>query len=158
MKKSEKMLVLVVLLLALAAMIFLFSAQSGEKSSLFSEHFTENFLRLFGITDVSFGRAEHLLRKTAHFVEFFLLGTVLCLWLGSFRRSYIFTGLLSFGIALAYAALDEAHQYFVPNRSASLKDVLLDGAGALCGVLLVLLIRFLASLIRNRRGRGAEMR
>ena len=42
---------------------------------------------------------------------------------------------LSFIITLGYGALDELHQYFVPGRYASLLDVLLDGGGAVLGVL-----------------------
>jgi len=34
-----------------------------------------------------------------------------------------------------YAATDELHQYFVPSRDASFRDVLLDTAGAVVGIL-----------------------
>ena len=36
-------------------------------------------------------------------------------------------------IATLYAASDEWHQSFVPSRSASIVDVLIDCVGAMCG-------------------------
>jgi hypothetical protein len=37
---------------------------------------------------------------------------------------------LAWGLTVAYAALDEVHQYFVPGRHASLADVSTDALGA----------------------------
>ena len=42
--------------------------------------------------------------------------------------------------ATVYAASDEIHQAFVPGRGSAVTDVLLDSAGALCGILIVCLI------------------
>jgi|SRR5687768_13593427 hypothetical protein len=42
------------------------------------------------------------------------------------------------GIAVLYGVLDEWHQSFVPGRFASLTDVLLNAAGAIAGILLLL--------------------
>lgn len=41
----------------------------------------------------------------------------------------------SFILTLGYGTLDELHQYFVPGRYASFLDVLLNGCGAVLGVL-----------------------
>lgn len=38
-----------------------------------------------------------------------------------------------FSAVIAYAALDEIHQSFVPYRTASMFDVMIDGAGCLIG-------------------------
>lgn len=40
-------------------------------------------------------------------------------------------------LATGYAVTDEFHQWFNPNREASVRDVLIDSAGAALGVLLV---------------------
>jgi VanZ family protein len=50
-------------------------------------------------------------------------------------------------IATAYAVTDEIHQGFVSGRSAQVRDVLIDTAGALVGVALT------ASLTRRVRRR-----
>jgi len=44
------------------------------------------------------------------------------------------TRLLAFGLAALYAATDEVHQSFVPGRTPSPWDVLIDGAGAALAV------------------------
>jgi len=44
---------------------------------------------------------------------------------------------LSFGIALLFALLDEAHQHFVPGRDAELADLVLDAMGM--GVALIVI-------------------
>lgn len=147
MKIRKKQAILLFFLFAAVAAIFFFSAQNGEKSSDLSQIFTEKFLEIFRLEGVSIGRAEHFLRKTAHFVEFFALGALLCGFLLSLKKTRLFSCLCSLAIAFCYAAADELHQYFMPGRAASVKDVLLDGTGALCGVLLMISI----SLLRRRK-------
>ncbi len=43
----------------------------------------------------------------------------------------------AWGMALFYAATDEFHQGFVPGRHSSPLDVMIDGTGAILGLLLV---------------------
>lgn len=144
MKIRRKQIIFFVLLFFLAFIIFDFSAQNGEKSAGFSENLTEKILRLSGMTDVNFENAERILRKTAHFVEFFAFGLLLCLLVLSFgcaeRKAAVFAFLISF----LYAFADEFHQFFVPERAPSFLDVLIDSVGAACGILLVFLFRFLS--------------
>lgn len=79
------------------------------------------------------------LRKLAHMTEYACLALLLTWHLltypglrrGPFGRLLA----LAFGLAVLYAATDEFHQLFVPGRSGQLKDVCIDGAGALLGVL-----------------------
>ena len=60
----------------------------------------------------------------------------------------------TWGMALFYAATDEFHQGFVPGRHSSPLDVIIDGTGAILGLLLV---RWVASKHREfsaRRSTG----
>lgn len=41
---------------------------------------------------------------------------------------------------MAYAVLDEIHQYFIPGRAMSAVDVCIDSAGALIGIIIVRVI------------------
>jgi len=97
------------------AVIFAFSAQahSGE------------------ITEAVLGPANLLVRKSAHMTEYFILYVLLR---HAFRlsepRSSSFWPFL---IAALYAATDEYHQIFVPGRSATVSDVLVDSIGACAG-------------------------
>ncbi len=43
----------------------------------------------------------------------------------------------AWGMALFYAATDEFHQGFVPGRHSAPLDVIIDGVGALIGIILV---------------------
>jgi VanZ family protein len=73
--------------------------------------------------------AELLIRKTAHFGSYAVLALLLAWALGAFieRRRAAAAAL---AIAVAYAALDEWHQSFVPMRDGRWFDVVIDSAGA----------------------------
>jgi VanZ family protein len=79
-------------------------------------------------------------RKCAHLAEYAVLA--LLLWRALRKESARDTtpwrwskaGLVLALVAL-YAASDEIHQAFVPSREASVRDVLLDTAGAAFGLL-----------------------
>ena len=79
------------------------------------------------------GLLQHLLRKAGHFSEYAILALLLLRALESTLRpgthGYKALG-LALLIAAAYAATDEFHQSFVPGRTASVGDVLIDLTGA----------------------------
>ena len=79
---------------------------------------------------------EHVLRKLAHFGEFALLGLELAGLFFLNRGRAFKSACLSALCALAAASADETIQLF-SGRAAMLKDVLLDFAGALTGILLL---------------------
>ena len=68
------------------------------------------------------------LRKTAHALEYAILGALLVRALRMNR--------LSFALGLAYAVSDEIHQTFVPGRAGSPVDVAIDAVGLAAGVAL----------------------
>ncbi len=75
---------------------------------------------------------DYILRKLAHIFEYLILTSLLHRAVkGSFnmnaRRIFIYTVLFAF----LYAVSDEIHQYFVPGRSCTVKDVLIDTIGIL---------------------------
>lgn len=115
-----------------AAAIFLFSTGyfGGENTS----RFIIPFLRWL-LPDASLEmlhRLHYLIRKSAHFVEYFLLSLLVLRGVRGgatgWRWSWAVGALL---IAAGYAALDEFHQSFVPGRGAAARDMLLDSAGAI---------------------------
>ena len=89
---------------------------------------------LFGaISDDSWEDVHHLIRKSGHFVGYGFIGLAwLRAWWMTMPQSRFFTdtflGLL--GTAMV-ASCDELHQSYLPNRTGTPWDVLLDSFGAL---------------------------
>lgn len=77
---------------------------------------------------------DHLLRKTAHFTLYFILGFSLT---GCFQRQgRVPPALAALLTGAAFAGLDEFHQIFVDGRGPALSDVFLDTCGVAAGCLL----------------------
>ena len=92
--------------------------------------------------DISLDRFEsiHLvLRKLGHWSEYFVFALLVLRALR--RQSYGYPKLrhnaFTAAIVFFYAVSDELHQLFVPGRSASLADVLLDSLGGICAIIWV---------------------
>jgi len=66
---------------------------------------------------------DFIFRKIAHFGVYAIL--YLLIYNSTRKR------LLSFFLTIIYAASDELHQHFVPTRSGSPRDWLIDSSGAL---------------------------
>ena len=88
----------------------------------------------------------HLVRKLAHFTEFFCLGCVLALLL-PFRRN---SQLLASGLGLLTGLIDETIQIF-SGRGPAISDVWLDFSGAAAAIALLALARYLLGLRRSAR-------
>ena len=81
------------------------------------------------------GQGSGLLRKIAHFTEFTALGVLLSWLFGMLKKGKLCPVL--WGVAAA--CVDETIQFFVPGRSPGLKDVVIDSAGVLTGLVLLLI-------------------
>jgi VanZ family protein len=84
-----------------------------------------------GLTQTQFDLLHHIIRKCAHFTEYFVFCVLLYRAVRAGRtgwRCSWATG--AFLIAACYSLLDEFHQAFVPSRGPSIYDSLLDSTGA----------------------------
>ena len=89
---------------------------------------------------------QFITRKSAHFIGYMILGILasgLILQYENINKKYP----LAFLICVIYAISDEIHQLFVPGRAGQVRDVLIDYAGGLLGIIIVmafekLLIKF----------------
>jgi VanZ family protein len=118
-----------------------------ESTETFGSNHTSAPLRrlweaIFGVvTDPRWEIIHHTLRKCGHFFAYGFIGLAwLRAWWMTLPKSQFFTdaGLALLGTALI-ASCDEIHQTFLPNRTGSAWDVLLDCTGALVLELLVYL-------------------
>ncbi len=89
----------------------------------------------------AFTLAHSIIRKTAHFAEFFVLG-VLTFWAcrrGRWPRWRATWMLQALALAVLYGLTDEIHQAFVPNRTFALADSSIDSLGAVVSQLFIYL-------------------
>ncbi len=149
----------IVLCILWAALIFSMSGEvaieSAERSGGISEFvaqlFVPNFEELSEVEkEEVFSIVDLIIRKTAHFCIYGVLGVLICL--ASLGYAAIFKVHLFRTVLLGalYAASDEIHQYFVPGRGPGARDVLLDIVGLICGAIFILLIVRL--VLNHRRG------
>ena len=73
-----------------------------------------------------------IVRKSAHFTEFLILGVSLFLTVRDLRKRSSFW--IPWAIGAVYAVSDEVHQHFVPGRSCEVRDMIIDACGVLVGV------------------------
>ena len=99
---------------------------------------------------------HHDLRKCAHFTEYAALGfsmAGLLLHLPKRKRMPLWG--LPAVLCVAVAAVDETIQLFSDGRGPKVLDVLLDSAGALCGIGVYLLLRALIAC-HNKKNTAAS--
>ncbi|MGO9319169.1 MAG: VanZ family protein [Terracidiphilus sp.] len=113
------------------------------------------FEAIFGIVSNARWDVFHsLIRKSGHFFGYGALGLV---WLRAWwmtlpnSRFYQDAFLALLGTALV-ASLDEWHQSFLPNRTGSVSDVLLDCQGAI--VLLLVVYSYMRIVMPRRLARA----
>ena len=82
---------------------------------------------------------HHITRKIAHFTEYAILGFLAARAFRTSPRPAINQRwfLICVMIVVVYALLDEYHQSFVPSRTASIVDSLIDMAGGLTALLIL---------------------
>lgn len=119
------------------SIIFLFSTDlfsSSNTSSLF-QPLLSALIPSLAIEEIE--PIHEILRKLAHWSEYLILALLLMRALRAQIPTRRQSSLLicSWVLATLYAVSDEWHQSFVPSRSASGLDVLIDSVGAICGAL-----------------------
>ena len=137
-----------VLIFAHSAMPADLSAQeSGVIVAFLMEH-------LKGLLGGNTKLTTFIVRKSAHFLEYTVLGFSLCLTTDDFEIIYeenkpadssvqpaLWGKSIPWLIGTAYAVTDEIHQSFVPGRSCEVRDVVIDSCGVAAGVLLCRIIK-----------------
>jgi hypothetical protein len=124
------------------AWVFVIFIASGDLMS--AEH-TSRFLEPFllwlkpDISVETFALIQFCVRKAAHLTEYAILALLVC-------RAIFYGTNLKWATSILYinawivcvlvAAGDEFHQSFVASRGASPWDVMIDGAGAIFGLLI----------------------
>ena len=146
MARTNKTLRWLLSLLLTAAMIggiWFFSLESAADSAMRSDKVIKLLEKIFGLDAATMN-----VRKIAHFVEYAILGgwMMALLWINGKIRLQNLVNILFIGMLTAVA--DESIQMFT-GRVASVADILLDGAGFVCGLTVVALIRSVSVGLRS---------
>jgi len=151
MKKKDA-LFYIVLIILIATLVFIFqnslqpAAESSEKSESVMNSVKPLFEFFLGRGNVT----DHIIRKTAHFIEFTVLGAELMLLAVLSINKLRFQNFLNCLFAgLTSAVIDESLQ-LLTDRGPLVQDILLDFCGVMTGVLIVLLTKPLFIKKRNR--------
>lgn len=133
--KKKNLLYLFFAVATLLWVVFIFgnslkpAGESSEDSSFFLEIIHQvPFLRWI---------SHLLLRKMAHFFEFFVLGVLLCFDFNPIWRKNIFYLSFPMLVSLIIPLADETIQAFAEGRGSSVIDVWIDFSGALTGIAVV---------------------
>ena len=143
-----------VMTMAVMTFIFAFSSENAESSDQTSGNISRAVIPVVypdyeqkppEEKKICYDNVQHIVRKTAHFTEYLILGLLirLCLesWFG--RRKGMLP--ISWAAGTIYAGTDELHQKLIDGRSGQRTDVLLDSAGVMAGVMIAVLILYLSS-------------
>ena len=120
----------------LPAILWAIVISLASTDSLSSAHTSIVFLPLLhwlfpGASPEALERMHFFIRKSAHFTEYFVFSVLLLRPLRGEERGWrLRWAIWALAIAAGYSALDEFHQSFVPSRTASPWDSLLDTTGA----------------------------
>jgi VanZ family protein len=122
----------------------------AESTNYASAENTSRFLYpllhfLLGVSRAHFPVWQFFIRKTGHFVGYFTLSVLL---FRAWRATFPFPGTnwaiqwarISFFMSALVASLDEWHQTYLPKRTGTVHDVLLDSTAALVAQVLLFAI------------------
>lgn len=140
-------------------MIFLFSSQNSFDSNKLSAkaltYISKVANKFFNLSDNNLRRinvyGNIMLRKLAHFFNYFCLGIFSSLFLLFFNldnTKRLFTVTI-FGFQMAF--LDEWYQTSIPGRTGSVVDVMIDSTGVFFGALLICIFVGLIGFFRNHK-------
>lgn len=129
------------------------SSQDGTTSSTMSYEVSKALVLLYnklfskGLSNEVLMDLIHqihpFIRKTAHFTEFFMLAVTVAFPLYVYKIRGIFLIILGELFCVGVAFLDEYSQSFVLGRTPSQRDVIIDSAGAFCGILIAWIICYI---------------
>jgi VanZ family protein len=124
---------------------FIFFASTGELSAANTSRIIGPLLRwLFpNITEPQLLRAHFLTRKLAHFTEYAVLALLAARAFIPSSKDLLHRRWLTSALVLVavYALLDEYHQTFVPSRTGSIWDSMIDTTGGATALIALALWR-----------------
>ena len=148
----------ILLLIGWMGLIFYLSHQTADDSSLLSGGLIRKVASFVfpNLNETSLeslvSSLQFIVRKGAHFSMYGVLGVLAFVTLVTYSKIHLaLRSVFSFLISALYSMSDEYHQTFIKGRSGEIRDIIIDCAGALSGILIALAIYGLCNAIKNRR-------
>ncbi len=135
-----KRVILTVLTVSAIGFIFYNSSLNADDSTVQSTGVLEFINNLLSSLNIDIALGDKLVRKCAHFVEYFLLGTLLYFTVESYAEKFKYRIVVTCGVGFVTACIDEFIQLFSQGRSAQFSDVILDFIGVCTAVFILYLI------------------
>lgn len=156
---SIKQVIGLLLIIIWMVIIFLFSNQQGNASSVTSNKVTKEIIEVLPSTkhleenqkNEIVKKVNPIMRKIAHYTIYLVGGILIMFFISTIVQSEKRGVLFSVLIGLVYAITDEIHQMFMDGRTAKITDVFIDTLGVITGCLLVLLIKKLYHRYNNMK-------
>lgn len=133
-KITKKKIIYVILILTTMSLIFWFSNQPGSNSSNQSNFIVEIIVNALNVSEKYNGIISYIVRKTAHFSIYFVLGFSVIGLLNLYNVNTKKKVLIALMICILYAISDEIHQLFVTGRSCKVIDILIDALGSFSSI------------------------
>ena len=160
MQEKTKRTILGILILINCATIFMFSNQIADDSSITSSRVVNLISEIIPTIknmqepDKTILKEEILtpiVRKCAHFSIYAMLGMLTISFAQTLKNKKQYQLIIySLLFCIFYASTDEFHQYFIPGRSAEIRDVLIDSSVALTGILFVIIVLEIVKRIKKK--------
>lgn len=141
-----------ILLILWAIVIFVMSAQPAVQSSKLSGGIVKKIIAAFftKFDNFSYEKQQHFtnlitffVRKTAHFLEYFILGVISCVTALTYKQYKLYVKIITPIIfCVFYAVSDEVHQHFVPGRACRFFDMCIDSLGGIFAVVIITTIYY----------------
>lgn len=120
------------------SLIFYLSHQPVSKSNKLSKEITGKISEIVEQVEpnrkINLGKTNHIIRKNAHFFAYLILGVLVSNGLRSSGVIGYRVMNIALLICILFAISDEIHQLFVPGRGGQVKDVIIDSAGSIVGI------------------------
>ena len=117
-------------------MIFIFIGSTDLMSAEHTSRFLVPFLRWVApdISTATIASIQWAVRKCAHLAEYAILAALFYRAFRQGQNNFWRAAALTLVVAAIYASLDEFHQSFIPSRTGSPWDVMIDTCGAVIGL------------------------
>ena len=149
--------------------IFCLSAMEGTESNYESRRIVNKIITVFSKkTNVTNANESNLnvkpqtreqlvrkvntpFRKCMHATVYFILALLVYNFINTFEIKNYLKYLIPIIYVFFYACTDEYHQTFVSGRGGQFSDVLIDTAGGIISIFLIIIIRIMIKLVNSKR-------